>query len=73
MPSTSFPVIAVVAPLNVITLVVVLLLATLAFGYFMRKRQNRHPMDTPAGKKAEEMRRQQAEAKRREDGRPKVD
>ena len=62
-----------VSSLNIVTLVAVLIVALLAFLYFMRKRSNRHPMDTPEGKAAEEMRRREAEQERRDEGRPKVD
>tara|TARA_B100000678_G_scaffold291054_1_gene306004 strand:+ start:1716 stop:1937 length:222 start_codon:yes stop_codon:yes gene_type:complete len=70
---TSFPILAVAAPLNLVTLIVVLVAVAVVFLIFMRKRSNRHPMDTPEGKAAEEMRRQEAEEERREEGRPKVD
>ncbi len=58
--------------LNIITLVVVLVIAAGLFIYFMRKRSNRHPMDTPRGKAAEEMRREEAEEERREEGRSEL-
>tara|TARA_B100000678_G_scaffold174455_1_gene145483 strand:+ start:130 stop:351 length:222 start_codon:yes stop_codon:yes gene_type:complete len=73
MSVSDLPLLAVAAPLNIVTLIVVLVAAVAIFGFFMRKRSNRHPMDTPEGKAAEDMRRKQAEAERREDGRPKVD
>ncbi|MFB0612410.1 LPXTG cell wall anchor domain-containing protein [Aurantiacibacter poecillastricola] len=58
--------------LNIVTLVAVLIIAAILFLYFMRKRSNRHPMDTPRGKAAEDMRRKEAEEERREEGRPKL-
>ncbi|WP_338241524.1 LPXTG cell wall anchor domain-containing protein [Aurantiacibacter hainanensis] len=61
-----------VSSLNIVTLVAILVIAAGLFFYFMRKRSNRHPMDTPEGKKAEEMRRQEAEEERTEEGRPKI-
>mgnify|MGYP005811113497 FL=1 len=73
MSVTNLPLLAVAAPLNIMTLVIILVAAIVIFLIFMRKRSNRHPMDTPEGKAAEEMRRKQAEKERREDGRPKVD
>lgn len=56
--------------LNIITLVAFLVIAAGLFLYFMRKKSNRHPMDTPEGKAAEDMRRREAEEERRKDGRP---
>ncbi len=73
MSATHFPILSVAAPLNIVTLVAVLLILAVAFLFFMRKRSNRHPMDTPEGKAADEMRRHEAEEERREEGRPKVD
>lgn len=73
MSPANMPLLAIAAPLNIFTLVAVLAIAAVAFLFFMRKRSNRHPMDTPEGKAAEEMRRREAEAERREEGRPKVD
>ncbi len=71
---TSFPILSTIAaPLNIVTLLIVLAIAVALFFFFMRKRSNRHPMDTPRGKAAEEMRREEAEEERREEGRPKVD
>ena len=58
--------------LNIFTLVAVLVIAAGLFFWFMRKRSNRHPMDTPEGKDAEDMRRREAEEERREEGRPKL-
>lgn len=71
---SSFPILSTIAaPLNIATLLIVLAIAAVLFLFFMRKRSNRHPMDTPRGEAAEEMRREEAEAERREEGRPKVD
>ncbi|WP_162925222.1 LPXTG cell wall anchor domain-containing protein [Aurantiacibacter odishensis] len=61
-----------VSSLNIVTLVAILVIAAGLFLYFLRKRSNRHPMDTPEGKEAEEMRRQEAEEERKEEGRPKI-
>ena len=73
MSVTNLPLLAVAAPLNIMTLVIILVAAIVIFLILMRKRSNRNPMDTPECKAAEEMRRKQAEKERREDGRPKVD
>ena len=59
--------------LNLMTLIGALVIAVLLFAYFMRKRSNRHPMDTPEGKAAEEARRREAEARKEEEGRPPLD
>ena len=58
--------------LSLFTLIGVFLLAGVALIYFMRKRSNRHPMDTPEGKRAEELRSREAEEKRREEGRSEL-
>ena len=73
MSVTNMPLLAVAAPLNIMTLLIVLAIIAVVFFLFIRKRSNRHPMDTPEGKAAEEMRRREAEEERREEGRPKVD
>ncbi|MEL7729198.1 hypothetical protein AAG612_06655 [Citromicrobium bathyomarinum] len=73
MSITNLPLLGIAAPLNIGTMLVVLIAAVVIFAIFLRKRSNRHPMDTPEGKAAEEMRRKEAEEERREEGRPKVD
>ena len=60
----------IISPLFLITLVGVLIIAALVFARFMRKRSNRHPMDTPEGQDAEDMRRRDAERQRERDNRP---
>jgi LPXTG-motif cell wall-anchored protein len=45
---------------NLFILIAVLLIAIGALAYFMRKRSNRHPMDTPRGHEIEEQRRREA-------------
>ena len=47
--------------LNLMTLIGVLAVAVIAFAFFMRKRSNRHPMDTPRGREIEAERRHEAE------------
>lgn len=61
-----------VSSLFVFTLIGVGVIAAVLLLYFMRKRSNRHPMDTPAGKAAEDMRRREAERERRDEGRPEL-
>ena len=61
MPIDNMPLLAVTAPLNLTTLIVVLIAAAAVFLVFMRRKSNRHPMDTPKGEAAEEMRRREAE------------
>jgi hypothetical protein len=61
-----------VPSLALITLIVGAAILAILFAMFMRKRKNRHPMDTPEGKAAEEMRRREAEEERREEDRPKL-
>ncbi|GAB5348284.1 hypothetical protein [Alteriqipengyuania sp. 357] len=73
MATMNFPILAVAAPLNLVTMLVVLAVVAVAFLFFLRQRSNRHPMDTPEGKAAEDMRRREAEEERRKEGRPKVD
>ncbi|MBO6527093.1 hypothetical protein [Erythrobacter sp.] len=58
--------------LSLITLIIGAAILAILFALFMRKRKNRHPMDTPEGEAAEEMRRRQAEEKRGEDDRSKL-
>ncbi len=41
---------------NLFILIAVLLIAVVALAMFLRKPQNRHPMDNPAGHAAEERR-----------------
>lgn len=50
--------------LSLMTLIIGAAILAILFALFMRKRKNRHPMDTPEGKAAEEMRRREAEEKR---------
>lgn len=50
--------------LSLLTLIIGAAILAILFALFMRKRKNRHPMDTPEGKAAEEMRRREAEEKR---------
>ena len=61
---------AFVPSLFLMTLIAGLVIAGIAFAYFMRKRSNRHPMDTPAGKAAEDSRRRDAERDRETKQRP---
>lgn len=58
--------------LNIVTLVAVLIIAAALFAYFMRKRSNRHPMDTPRGKAVEEKHRREVKEERREEGRSEL-
>ncbi len=58
--------------LALITLIVGAAILAVLLALFMRKRKNRHPMDTPEGKAAEEMRRREAEEERREEHRPEL-
>lgn len=44
---------------NLFILISILLIAIASFLWFMRKRSNRHPMDTPRGHQIEEERREQ--------------
>ena len=53
--------------LSLTTLIVVAAILAIAFALFMRKKKNRHPMDTPEGKAAEDMRRREALEERNED------
>lgn len=53
--------------LSLTTLIVIAAILAIAFALFMRSRKNRHPMDTPEGKAAEEMRRREALEKQKED------
>lgn len=46
--------------LSLTTLIVVAAILAILLALFLRKRKNRHPMDTPEGKAAEEMRRREA-------------
>lgn len=55
--------------LNLFTLIAFLAIAVGMAAFFFRKRSNRHPMDNPEGKAAEDMRRREAEEKRRDEGR----
>lgn len=52
--------------LNLFTLIAILVIAGGALLFFLRKRRNRHPMDTPEGHAADEARRRDAEARRQE-------
>ncbi|HEX8402722.1 MAG TPA: hypothetical protein VF628_13590 [Allosphingosinicella sp.] len=45
---------------NLFILIAILLIAVGALAWFMRKRSNRHPMDTPRGHQIEEQRREEA-------------
>jgi hypothetical protein len=45
---------------NLFILISILAIAIGSFLWFMRKRSNRHPMDTPRGHAIEEQRRQEA-------------
>jgi hypothetical protein len=45
---------------NLFILISVLLIAVAMLAWFMRKRSNRHPMDTPRGHQIEEQRRREA-------------
>ncbi len=58
--------------LAMMTLIAVVLIAAFLLFRFMRKRSNRHPMDTPAGRAAEDMRRHQAEEERKAEHRPDI-
>lgn len=58
--------------LNLTTLGLVLLIAIGAFLYFMRKRSNRHPMDSARGERIKERRREEAVERREEEGRAKL-
>ena len=53
--------------LSLTTLIIIVLILAIAFALFMRSRKNRHPMDTPEGKAAEEMRRREAREHQKED------
>ena len=59
--------------LNLFTLIAVLVIAGALFAWFLRKRSNRHPMDTPEGKAAEDARRREAEERHEAEGRPPLD
>lgn len=59
---------ALVPSLMLFTLIAVAVIAIGLFAYFMRKRSNRHPMDTPAGHDAEKMRAHEIEDARRDVG-----
>ncbi|QZH76049.1 MAG: hypothetical protein JY451_05670 [Erythrobacter sp.] len=61
-----------VSSLNLFTLLAVLAIAIAMTVWFLRKRSNRHPMDTPEGKAAEEMRRREAMEERAEEGRSRI-
>ena len=45
---------------NLFILIAILLIAVAALAWFMRKRSNRHPMDTPRGRQIEEQHRREA-------------
>jgi len=45
---------------NLFILISILVIAIGMFAWFMRKRSNRHPMDTPRGHEIEEQRRREA-------------
>ena len=53
--------------LSMMTLIVVVVIIAVLLLFFLRKRSNRHPMDTPEGREAEEMRRRDAERNRDDD------
>lgn len=56
---------ALIPALFGVTLVVVLIIAAIGFALFMRKRRNRHPMDTPEGKAIDRQHDQAAKDARR--------
>ena len=53
--------------LSLTTLIVIATILAILYALFMRKRKNRHPMDTPEGKAAEERRRNEALENQKED------
>lgn len=46
--------------LNLFTLVAVVVVLAISLALFLRKRSNRHPMDTPRGKEIDAMHREEA-------------
>ena len=46
--------------LSLTTILVAVIILAVLFALFLRKKSNRHPMDTPKGQDAEEMRRRDA-------------
>ena len=54
---------------NLMTMIGVLVVVVAGLLFFLRKRENRHPMDTPRGRAIEEARREETLAER-EDTRP---
>lgn len=58
--------------LNLFTLTAVLLIAVALLLWFLRKKSNRHPMDTPRGKAIEEKRREEAKERRADEDQPIV-
>lgn len=51
----------IVPSLFLVTLIAVAVIAIVMLIYFMRKRSNRHPMDSARGHEIDEMRRDEAE------------
>lgn len=58
--------------LAMMTLIAGLIIGAIMLILFLRKRSNRHPMDTPAGRAAEDMRRHEAEEQRKAEHRPDI-
>lgn len=51
------------ASLNLVTLVIVVLIASIGLALFLRKPGNRHPMDTKRGREIEAQRTREAESR----------
>ncbi len=58
--------------LAMMTLIAGVVIGAIMLFMFLRKRSNRHPMDTPAGRAAEDMRRREAEEERAAEHRPDI-
>lgn len=58
--------------LAMMTLIAGLVIAAIMLFFFLRKRSNRHPMDTPAGRAATDMHRREAEEEREAEHRPDI-
>lgn len=62
----------IISSLFLMTLIAALVIGVVAFVYFIRKRANRHPMDTPRGQAAEQERREMAKEQREAEERPEL-
>lgn len=60
------------AALALFTILAVVVILGVVLARFLRKPQNRHPMDTPRGHAVEEMRTRQTEAARADPNQPEV-